>query len=435
MSAAACSPGRWRPDAVAAGGSAMATNPEERKRPTLFDLINDVVEGGSCSQCGACVVACPYGILTYHEGFPQAWEGPSKHHGSEIAELIIGGRPQDFCPISENVGCDCCAAVCPKLNLEKERLEVAMFGRPATPEERVDLGAYRTIEFTRTRDPRVQKVGQDGGFVTSLLAWALREGIIDGAVVTRVDPGEPCRPVPFVATTEKEILQSAGSWYTYSANTLGLMEAYERGLKRVAFVGTPCQVTPLRKLQVLDERDMALVDPTERNFLRQYGHLQKFREIIAFTVGLLCSETFLYEGLMKEHIQGRLGIPLADVAKFNIKGKVLVHRKSGEVAEFPLKDAFPYARPHCSFCGDFSSEEADISAGGVGTNGWTLTIARTPLGAELYERFKATRIIEVKPADEFSKAVAIARKLAQKQRLRQQEAYAARARGEAPGQH
>lgn len=401
-------------------------------RPRLFDLINDVVEGGSCSQCGACVVACPYGILTYESGEPQAWDGPSKHH--EVADMIIGGRPEDFCPISENVGCDCCASVCPKLELPKERLEQEMFGRTATEEERIGLGVYETLEFTRTRDLRVKSTGQDGGFVTSLLVWALREGIIDGAVVTTVDPKEPAKPMPFVATTEKDILRSAGSWYTYSPNTLGLIEAAQMGLKRVAFVGTPCQITPVRRMQGMHggDLDTERLEPNERNYLRQYEHLTGVAKIIAFTVGLLCSETFVYEGLMKKHIQGTLGIPLSDVTKFNIKGKVLVHRKSGEVVEFPLKDAFPYARPQCSFCGDFASEEADISAGGVGTNGWTLTMARTKLGVDLYERFKATRIIEVKPVDEFAKAVAIARKLAQKQRLRQQEAYAAKSRGETP---
>lgn len=413
------------------------SDPFVSERPRLLDLINDVVEGGSCSECGACVVACPYGILQYEDGKPQAMEPKlRKEYGSELATFIIDGRPQDFCPISENVGCDCCATVCPKLELPKERLEVAMFGREATEEERLNLGVYEEIEFTQTRDPRVMERAQDGGFVTTLLLWALEEGIIDGAVVTREDPEQPCRPIPFVATTPEEILVSAGSWYTYSPNTLGLIDAYEMGLRKVAFVGTPCQITPLRKLQVFDQRDLKLVNPEERNYLHQYHHVQSFRDMIAFTVGLFCSETFVFDGMMREYLEERHQIPLEDISKFNIKGKVEVHRRStGEVMEFPLKDAFPYARPECSFCGDFSSEEADISAGGVGTRGWTMTLPRTKLGLELYEGVKRAGLLEVKPVSEFAKSVAIARKLAQKQRNRQRQAYDARARGELPVSH
>lgn len=394
----------------------------ERQRPKLFDLINDVVHGGSCSECGACVVACPYGILTYEQGKPQAWDPGYVRKSSGIAEMIIKGVPQDFCPISENVGCDCCAYVCPKLELPKERLEHAMFGRRAQEDEQVGLGVYQKIEFTRTRDPRVRKVCQDGGFVTTLLIWALRTGLIDGAVLTTTDPNDPCKPRPFVATTEKEILKSSGSWYTYSPNTLGLIEAYEMGLRRVAFVGTPCQITPLRKLQVFRPEDMARIEPNERNFLHQYAHLEKFRNMIAFLIGLFCSETFTYEGLMKGYIEGKLGIPRSKVTKFNIKGKVIV-TVGEEEYQFPLADAVPFARPECSFCGDFSAEEADIAVGGVGTAGWTLTMPRTAKGLEIYEALKASQLIEVKPATEFSKSVAVARKLAQKQRNRMLEAY------------
>ncbi len=405
-------------------------------RPKLFNLIHDVVEAGTCSACGACVVACPYGILQYVDGRPEAMDPKLRgRFEGQLGGLIIGGRPQDFCMISENVGCDMCARACPKLELPKERFETFMFGRVASDEEREDLGIYQFIEFTRTTDERIRPRAQDGGFVTTLLVWALEQGIIDGAVVTRVDPDEPCKPKPFVATTPEEILMSAGSWYTYSPNTLGLMEAAERGLKRVAFVGTPCQVTPLRRIQTVDLGDFVLVDPGEKNFLRQHGHVTKVRDMIAFTVGLLCSETFVYEGLMKKYIEGELGIPLTDVAKFNIKGKVLVYRKSGEVVSIPLKDAVPYARPECSFCGDFSSEEADISVGGVGTNGWSLTMPRTKLGLSLYEQLKASGLIEAKPADEFPKSVEVAKKLAQKQRERRRKAYEARARGEKPGAH
>jgi sulfoxide reductase heme-binding subunit YedZ len=51
-----------------------------------------------------------------------------------------------------------------------------------------------------------------------------------------------------MATTVEEIKASSASWYTYVPNNLALEQAKEKDLKSVAFVGVPCQITPLRKL-------------------------------------------------------------------------------------------------------------------------------------------------------------------------------------------
>jgi coenzyme F420 hydrogenase subunit beta len=394
----------------------------EKRKPTLRELIDDVVHGGSCSECGACVVACPYGVLNYDGHKPEAY--PDRWSKGTTPGLAIGEEllRQNFCPISENVGCDVCASVCPKLELGKDQLELSMYGRTATEEERDGVGVVAEMYGVKTRDPRVMQKCQDGGFVTTLLLWALDMKRIDGAVVTQTSKVDPCKPIPAIATTRQEILDSAGSWYTYSPNTIALMEASERDLKQVAFVGTPCQITPIRKLQNQELLANELIDPGELNLLRQKNHVTNYVNRVAFTVGLLCSETFTYEGMMEGKIAKSLGIDLHQVAKFNIKGKVLVHMKSGEVKEFPLKEAFPYARPECSFCGDFSSEEADISAGGVGTNGWTLVLVRTAKGQQLFHDLLASGRIEVKPISEFEKPVSIMYKLAKKQRERREKA-------------
>ena len=100
---------------------------------------------------------------------------------------------------------------------------------------------------------------------------------------------------------------------------------------------------------------------------------------MALNIGLLCSEVFTFDGLMRDVIEGEMGIPLAEIQKFNVKGKVLIYKHDGELVEMNLKQAQEYARPECHHCGDFSAELADISCGGVGAMDWTIVVLRTPL--------------------------------------------------------
>lgn len=394
------------------------------KEISLRNLIDDVVHGGSCSACGACVVACPYDILQYVDSKPVAWD--SRHRtppGPGLRSASVNPGIDNFCPISEHAGCDMCASVCPKLELDKDEVELTGHGRVATLEERAGVGIVMEMWAARTNDPRVLRRCQDGGLVTTLLMHALEKGIIDGAVVTRTSDKEPCKPVPAVATTMEEILVSAGSWYTYCPNLLALKDAARLNLRRIAMVGTPCQITPIRKWQShrLLSKDL-LIDPSEKNLLHQKNHISDYASRIAFTIGLFCSETFTFD-IMKEKIEGELGIPLKDIVKFNIKGKVIVYKKMGQAVEFPLDEAFPYARPECSFCGDFSSEDADISVGGVGTNGWTIVLVRTSKGKELWDALAASGKIMVRSIEEFKKSIKIMYTLARKQRERQERAY------------
>jgi len=85
--------------------------------------------------------------------------------------------------------------------------------------------------------------------------------------------------------------------------------------------------------------------------------------------------------------------------KINIKGKILVKTKT-EIRTIPLAIAKQYGRKSCGFCDDFSSELADISAGGLGLDGWTFTIIRTERGEELFSGAEKAGYLNVKAVDE-----------------------------------
>ena len=141
-------------------------------------------------------------------------------------------------------------------------------------------------------------------------------------------------------------------------------------------MGTPDQINAIRKIQMIP--------------------LRKYSGAMTMTIGLFCSESFTYGGFVKECIQEKLGINPRDVKKINIKGKILVETKSGEIRTFPLKEAKKYASKGCASCPDFSAELADISVGGLGLNGWTLTIIRTENGERIFQRAEEAGIIKTR---------------------------------------
>jgi coenzyme F420 hydrogenase subunit beta len=121
---------------------------------------------------------------------------------------------------------------------------------------------------------------------------------------------------------------------------------------------------------------------------------------------------------MVQKIEREMGIPLAEVKKFNVKGKVLVYKKDGEVVEMSLHKAQEYARPECHHCGDFTAELADISCGGVACMDWTIVVLRSKRGEELFDGMVARGLLETRSMDEFEQSMKVMIRLTKKQRER-----------------
>ena len=260
--------------------------------------------------------------------------------------------------------CTSCTRACPRFRAWEPEIDNFMFGRARETEEL--SGVFKDICLARAADPELHEVGQDGGLVSAMLVYALEHDIIDAALVSYLEgDGSTWKAIPGIARTRDDIVASAGSRYTYSANTLAYMDL-EKEDERIALVGMSCQSS---------------IPPVMKQ--RKAG---KVARRLSLSIGLLCSKTF-DDAIFEELFEAKYGLKKADIKKMNIKGVFQIWMHNGDYHEVPLKECHQWTREGCKMCPDFAAEHADISTGGIGKyNDWTLTIVRTDAGRDLMER-------------------------------------------------
>ena len=353
-------------------------------KPHWKELFSEVVTSGLCTGCAACVVACPHDVLDYNSegGVYKPWHLD-----------IDGGR--EGCTHGDK-GCTMCTRACPRFRNWESEIDTHRFARERTDDEVWGIG---DVLLARATDSEVLGASQDGGFVSALLIHALETNVIDAALVSTIQgDGSNWIASPGVVRNREQVLASAGSRYTYSANLLAYPEAVEGGAERIALVGMGCMASAPGAMQV-----------------RKAG---KIARRLSLTIGLLCSKTF-DDSIFEDLFEAKYQIRRADIVKMNIKGIFQIWTRDGAFHEVPLKEAHAYTREGCVRCPDFAAEHADISTGGIGAFGdWTLVIVRTDQGRALISDLLETGMIETRPGDDDPGAVALLHKLAQVSRKR-----------------
>ncbi len=312
---------------------------------TFRDLIDEVQKKGLCHQCSGCVTFCT--AINY-----------------SALELDSYGMPQ-FGEEEKCIECGLCYSICPEVHELEDEIKKKFSWQPPIGKN-IETTAARSLHID------IRKKATDGGAVTSILLHLFDTGKIDGAIVTKQTG--PFSRQPLLATTREEIIDSAGFYFdtshgmkhfssdysTYSPSVQEFKPVIEKGLSRIAMVGTPCQIEAVRKIETLG------IVPSDS---------------IKYVLGLFCSGNFIFNEEAQTKLEKLGSCKLNDLKKINVKDDFLLHLNSGEIRKIGLDKLDFMKRKACRFCMDYSAELADISFGGIGANeGWTTVITRTPLG-------------------------------------------------------
>jgi coenzyme F420-reducing hydrogenase beta subunit len=319
------------------------------KKPSFW--VGDPEE--DCILCGLCARVCEEKVGVSAINFA--------NRGVEREVTAPYHTISDDC-----VGCGACAIVCPtdskkvRINtypmLEEDIKKAEEQFLKGTADEL--LGVHTEIFAAKSSID-----GQDGGMATALLLSGFKNGLFDAAIVVKRTVGYKAEAI--IAESADDILNARGTKYSRVKMMSKVGELVEKGKRKIAIVGTACEVRTARKIQ--------------------QQLLSKYPDLEITIVGLFCFEAFDYDKL-KQKTKALMSIDLDKAEKTQIhKGKFIV-TIDGKEYSAKIKEFNKAIQGGCAYCNDFVGRLSDVSVGSVGSDeGYSTVIVRSEKGKKLLE--------------------------------------------------
>ena len=298
------------------------------------ELVNDVAKRDLCIGCGMCVNICPY----------------FKTYKGKSAMLFP-------CTLAQGR----CNAHCPKTEVDLDALSRFFWNQPY---DGPALGCFKRIVAARAGE-NISGGFQGGGSVSALITYALNKKLVNGAVLTA---SEGIEPVARLVTEPQEVAACAGSKFIAAPTLAALNQAARQGARRLAVVGTPCQMTAVAQMRM---------NPLKR---------EDFEDPVALAVGVFCNWALDHRQLTA-YLSEQMDI--AEITGMDIPpppAEVLVVKTREGEKHFPLKEIRRLIPHTCFICPDMTSEWSDVSVGMYeGRPDWNTLVVRTQAGSDLVD--------------------------------------------------
>ena len=333
------------------------------------ETITQIVKGELCTGCGTCIALCP----------------------ADAIKLTINEKKGIYVPEVDDEKCNNCSIcyeVCPGHEVDFKALNLEIFDK--APED-ILIGSYLNCYIGHSKDYDIRYNSASGGLVTQLLIFALEEGIIDGALVTRMKKDNPLEPEPFIARTKEEIIEASKSKYCPVPANIALKEILESEEgEKFAVVGLPCHIHGIRKAEQINK---------------------KLKEKIVLHLGILCSINRNF--FSQDYLLKKFNVKKEDIVKFDYRGEgwiggMTITLKNGDEIRSLLPIYWSqmlrmYFIPlRCTLCSDQSCELADASFGDIWLPefrydkiGTSVVISRTETGEMILNEMKSKNKISL----------------------------------------
>jgi coenzyme F420 hydrogenase subunit beta len=309
------------------------------------ELVEDVLKKDLCIGCGACVDLCPY----------------FKTHKGKTAMTFP-------CTLTQGR----CHAFCPKTEVDLDALSKSLRGAPY---DGSPLGLYENVFVSRKGDRMGAEKFQAGGTVSSLMAFALKEKLIDAAVLTGQ---KELVPTTGLIQSADDVARFSGSKYTAAPTLSAVNQGAKKGYTKMGVVGTPCQMTALAQMRA---------NPL---------HREDFMDPVFITIGLFCTWALDTQKLTA-FLQKRLDI--SQIKGMDIPpppAEALILDMGSKTIEIALSEIRPLVPNTCLVCPDMTSEWADVSVGvWEGKPDFNTLIVRSERGMALVENAVKAGYLEV----------------------------------------
>ena len=269
------------------------------------------------------------------------------------------------CGISRSSDPKRCGRACQFIDPQYETLEREIHGQTRLLEQSDQLffGVYRTMYRASMQDPKAG--AQWTGITTTIAERLLENQLVDAVLTMAPDPADSWRPMPVLITNSKDMEQARGMRMGYAPLLALLDVAKEKGYKRLAVIGIPCQVYALRALEkeLQLEKLYVIGTPCSDNTTTENFH--EFLNLIDTK-----PDTITYLEFRADY---RVEIRYANREKRTIPFLMLPLSKL-------RPDFFPLT---CRTCVDYTNALSDITVGYMGGTGEQWLIVRNQQGEDL----------------------------------------------------
>ena len=271
------------------------------------------------------------------------------------------------CGISRTEDPKRCGKACQFIKPDYPGLEARVHGRARDPgrADEIFFGPFRRMLRASMRAPRPG--AQWTGIATRIAERLLETGSVDAVLTMAPDPADRWRPIPVLVTDPADMARCRGMRMGYAPLLALLQPARDKGFKRLAIIGIPCQVYALRALEQEFGLDRLYVIGTPCS---DNTTTERFHQFLALLAEDADSITYL-EFRADYHVELRF----ADGSRKEIPFLQL------PISKLPA-DFFPLT---CRTCVDYTNVLADITVGYMAGQGEQWLVVRNDRGEELLD--------------------------------------------------